>query len=50
MVTNFSKKQKSDKEKDYVFLKICAIIFVAIAILLIFANIKLYQKRKELVS
>ena len=46
MVADFSKKQ--NREKDNLLLKTLAGIFLAIFILLIFANLKLYSKKKEL--
>lgn len=48
MVADFVKKQKG--RDSQILLKALAIIFVALAVYLIVANIRLYQKKKELVS
>jgi cell division protein FtsL len=46
MVADFFKKQKGGEYK--LMLKTFAILFLAVTILLIFANIKLYNKKQEL--
>lgn len=47
MVADFAKKQKSG---DKLMLKVLSVLFLCLAVFLIVANIKLYQKKKVLLT
>ena len=50
MVANFNKKQKTEPGVEKVAFQIVGILFLVIIVVLIFADIKMYQKKKELLS
>ena len=50
MVANFNKKQKTEPGVEKVAFQIVGILFCVIVVVLIFADIKMYQKKKELLS
>jgi len=50
MVADFKKKQKSSIFSDKTAYKIAGIIFLIIVVSLFFANLKIYQKKKELIA
>ena len=50
MVADFNKKQKSEFSGNKIVLQMAAVLFLIIVVILVFANFKMYQKRKELVS
>ena len=50
MVANFNKKQKSEPTMEKVAFQVVGILFLIIIVVLIFSDIKMYQKKKELLS
>ena len=50
MVTNFNKKQKTEPPVEKIALQIAGILFLIIIVVLIFADIKMYQRKKELIG
>ena len=48
MVANFNKKQKSEFSPGRFFLMLGGILFLIIAVLLIFANFQMYKKKQQL--
>jgi cell division protein FtsB len=50
MVANFKKKQKGEFDKSKTAFQAAGIIFLLIIVALVLADIKIYQKKKELLS
>jgi len=50
MVANFNKKQKSDSAFENTAFQVAGILFSVIVVALIFSDIKMYQKKKELLT
>jgi len=50
MVADFKKKQKSEVSANKIVFKVAGILFIIIIAVLIVADIKIYQKKKELVA
>ena len=50
MVANFNKKQKSEPSVEQVTFQIVGILLLVIVVVLIFSDIKMYQRKKELVA
>lgn len=50
MVADFGKKQKGEFSRNKIALQIAGILFLAIIIALVAADVKIYQKKKELLS
>ena len=48
MVADFNKKQKGKTHSDKLAFQIAGILFLVVVVALIFADIKIYQKKKEL--
>lgn len=48
MVANFNKKQKGELDKGKLAFQVAGTLFLVIIAVLIFADIKIYQKKKEL--
>lgn len=48
MLTDFSKKQKGEFFTDKLLFKVVGILFLIIMLVLIFSNLKIYQKKREM--
>ena len=49
MITNFNKKQKAEPGMDKIAFQIAGVLFLIIVVVLIFSDIKMYERKKEMV-